>query len=337
MAGTHEEIDVHALPEDDGLIFGCALDGAGGAELGDWQALEDWRRAEMPHWLHLNAASPRVQAWLRQESGLTPVTVEALLAVENRPRTFYGKRGTIAILRGVNTNPGAEPEDMVALRIWSDGTRVITVRHLRLMTPRDILGQLLNDRLGPANVSELFERLITRLTERMGAMVMGFDERLDTIEASLAQQEPSTMRTKIQEIRQDIVILRRYMAPQREAVATLYAEPPPWFDEQSRLMLRETANRLVQYIEALDAARERAVVLDDGVANRQAERLNQNMYVLSIIAAIFLPLGFITGLLGINVGGMPGVESGDAFWLTCLGIVVMLGVELYIFRKLKWI
>ena len=52
------------------------------------------------------------------------------------------------------------------------------------------------------------------------------------------------------------------------------------------------------------------------------------MYVLSVIAAVFLPLGFLTGLLGINVGGMPGADNAAAFWLVCLIASLLAAVSL---------
>jgi zinc transporter len=73
------------------------------------------------------------------------------------------------------------------------------------------------------------------------------------------------------------------------------------------------------------------------MASTISEQMNARMYVLSIVAAIFLPLGFFTGLMGINVGGMPGVEDGAAFWVVvgmCVGLMLILGV---IFRWKKWL
>ncbi len=60
------------------------------------------------------------------------------------------------------------------------------------------------------------------------------------------------------------------------------------------------------------------------------------MYVLSVIAAIFLPLGFLTGLLGINVGGIPGADNPEAFWLFGAGLFCLVLIEVFIFKKLKW-
>lgn len=68
-----------------------------------------------------------------------------------------------------------------------------------------------------------------------------------------------------------------------------------WLDEQFRLTLRETTDRSQRHIEEIDAARERAIFLTDDVANRLNERLNRNLYVLSIVAAIFLPLASLRG------------------------------------------
>jgi len=323
--------------EEDGLLFGCRLDGKGGATFIGWEDLESGNDSGGTLWVHLDRNSDRVKTWLRERSGLTETTAEALLAEETRPRVFRGKRGVVSILRGVNTNPGSEPKDMVALRMWSDGSKVITLRHRKLMTPRDVLDQLLSLRTGPMNASQLYQRLITRLTERMAPTVAAFDESLDDLEANLDVTRANEMRRKLSGLRQDAVILRRYISPQREALNNLLTEPPVWMEDRCRLNLRETIDRLLRYIEELDAARERAMVIRDDISNQLAESTNKTLYVLSIISAVFLPLGFLTGLLGINIGGMPGVENPYAFWIACLIMVSIIIAELIIFRRLKWL
>jgi len=65
--------------------------------------------------------------------------------------------------------------------------------------------------------------------------------------------------------------------------------------------------------------------------------MNKAMYVLSIVAAIFLPLGLLTGLLGINVGGIPGTENEWAFTLVSLVLMaIAIGLVVW-FRKIKWL
>ena len=99
----------------------------------------------------------------------------------------------------------------------------------------------------------------------------------------------------------------------------------------------EAADRLTRTVEELDAARDRAAVTHEEMASRVGELTNQRLYVLSIITAIFLPLGFITSLLGVNVGGVPGQHVEWGFWLLCGLFAVGLGIQLWLFRRWKWL
>ncbi|QLC26620.1 zinc transporter ZntB [Parasphingopyxis algicola] len=338
MTGTADNLTDRApLEETEGLIFACSLDGAGGAKRIGWDGVESWTPEDAPLWLHVNGAADRVRDWLSGAGGLTEPTAGAMLSPESRPRVFHGAKGFVVILRGINLNPGSAVEDMVALRMWSDGRRLITVREEKLRTVRDLYERLIASDNGPRTIAELFVELVDRLTERIGSVVLEYDDRLDAIEAQADQGDPEDLRRQLGNLRQELVGLRRYLGPQREALNRMMAEAPDWIDERQKLTLRETTDRSQRHIEEIDAARERAIVLKDDVANRLNEQLNRNLYVLSIVAAIFLPLSFLTGLLGINVGGMPGVDDGDAFWITCAALAVLLIVELLIFRKLKWL
>lgn len=260
-----------------------------------------------------------------------------MLAEETRPRVFHGKRGVVCILRGINMNPNSDPEDMVAMRIWSDGKKIITVRQRRLITPRDVLGQLLTEETGPRTVSELFERLIARMIDRMSGTVSSFEEQIDDLETHLDISNAAKLRRKISDIGQNAVSLRKYMAPQREALTSLLVEPPLWLEEYSKMNLRDTTDRLVKYIEELETAREKLLVIKDDITNQIAESSNKTLYMLAILSGIFLPFAFLTGLLGINIGGMPGVDSPYAFWIFCFSMIVMLVFEIILFRKLKWL
>lgn len=325
------------LIEEDGLLFACILDGKGGAKFLGWQDIDRWTEADGPLWVHLDNKHPNVAKWLKERSELTTPTAEALLAEETRPRVFRGKRGLVAILRGVNLNKDANVEDMVAMRMWSEGKRVITLRHERLHTPKDILEQLIELSTGPKTTPELFDRLIARVNEPIAETVLSLEEELDDLESDLDIGQAATQRRQLSDIRQKAVLLRRYIAPQREALGTLVSDPPDWLHEDLRPHLRETSDKLMRYLEELDATRERAMVVKDDIANQLSEASNKTLYVLAIISAIFLPLAFLTGLLGINIGGMPGVDSSYAFWLFCVIMAICLFFELLIFRKLKWL
>jgi zinc transporter len=100
--------------------------------------------------------------------------------------------------------------------------------------------------------------------------------------------------------------------------------------------LRETTDHLIRYIEDLDSSRDRASVTQEELVNRLSEQMNNRMYVLSIVAAIFLPLGFLTGLLGINVGGLPGVENPDAFNIFTIFLITVVALQVWLFKVKRW-
>jgi zinc transporter len=107
--------------------------------------------------------------------------------------------------------------------------------------------------------------------------------------------------------------------------------------ERDQLHLREEADRVTRYVEDLDAARERAAVTQEELGNRLSEQLNSRMYVLSVVAAIFLPLGFLTGLFGINVGGIPMAENPQGFIDIVLMLLLITGLQVVLFRWRRWL
>ncbi|MGB3721347.1 MAG: zinc transporter ZntB [Pacificimonas sp.] len=332
-----ETIRATDIAEEDGLLFAVQMDGKGSGELLHWNDITKWQSTHGPLWVHVDAGSAHVRNWLETESGLSAITIEALLDPEARPRVFQGKTGYITILRGINLNEGAHPEDMVALRLWCDGSRVISLRHEYLRTPRIALDELIGGGKGPESAPALFEHLIGLLIDYVGTAIDEYEGRLEHIETCVDDMDIQQLRGELSELRQDIVFVRRHMAPQKSALERLLDFPPVWMTDEQKLLIRESADQFERYLEDLDEFRERAIVVKDDMLNRQNERMNQNMYVLSIIAAVFLPLGFLTGLLGINVGGMPGVDSSDAFWITCASLIVITAGELWLFRKMGWL
>ena len=99
------------------------------------------RRGELL-WIHLKRTAPDLQSWLEAEFAIPEPTAELLTSAGNRPRAFRERDTLVAVLRGINFNPGAEPEDMVSMQLWSDGTRLATLRAEPLQTPREVLARI---------------------------------------------------------------------------------------------------------------------------------------------------------------------------------------------------
>ncbi|MDH3214283.1 MAG: zinc transporter ZntB [Myxococcales bacterium] len=323
------------MAEGNGLIFACELDGHGGGREVGWDAIPATPPTAGFLWVHLDYEAPNVGRWLAESSAIDPLICEALTAEDPRPRSLAHRDGLLLILRGVNEHPGSDPEDMVSIRMWIEANRAITLRRRRVMAVQD-LQETIAKGSGPRDAGDFLVDLADHLIERLAVVLADLDERIDAIEESMLVAEARELRPKLSDVRRQCIGLRRYLAPQRDVLSRLQTERVGWFDEIHRNRLREIGDRTTRYVEDLDADRERSAVTHEELDNRLSEQLNRRMYALSVIAGIFLPLSFLTGLLGINVGGIPGSDTPTAFAIVCGLMTGIAAFQIWLFRRLRW-
>lgn len=293
--------------------------------------------AHSPHqrfeWIHLKRGTPEAEAWLAQ-SGLSRFLVRALTEEETRPRCIVDDEGALLILRGVNLAAGAEPEDMVSIRFFSDGKRVISVWRRPLLSITDLLASVARG-TGPVSPGDLIAKVALRLADRADPIVAALNDKVDDLEDAVLDGDTTATRRDLADVRRMSILIRRFMFPQRDALTTLEIEDLHWLSRADRSRIREAGERTTRLAEELEAIRDRATVVHEQVMDMRAETMNRSMYALAIITAIFLPLGLLTGLLGINVGGMPGADSPDAFWVVCAILGALVVAQLAVLRWLK--
>ena len=90
-------------------------------------------------WVHVDRTHADSESWFESTgSGITELTREALIAEETRPRAAILEEGVLVVLRGMNLNPGADPEDMVAIRVLIQPHRVVSIRGRRVLAAQDL-------------------------------------------------------------------------------------------------------------------------------------------------------------------------------------------------------
>jgi zinc transporter len=320
------------------LLFGRVLDGQGGGRPIDWDAAQDWRPQAQGEllWVHLCRDRPGVEEWLRYGLQIPETTANLLTSSDTRPRAFREGQTLVATLRGINFNPGAEPEDMVSMQLWCDGARLITLRRLPLQTPRRTLAEV-DAGTGPSDAGALVTALAKQLIDHVHDAVVDMNQEIDRLEDQpFESANREAMLAKTATIRRNCLALQRHMGPQHAALEAISHDSPDWFDEHDRRRIAESIERLQRYLHDIDISKESAVVLMDelrSLALARSERTNQR---LTLVATVFLPLGFVTGLFGINVGGMPMAElpgNPYGFW-TVAALCTGLGLfALWLFRR----
>ena len=312
------------------------LDGKGGGrELSDAE-VASWTPGDGLLWVDLNLHNSPARKWLGQSESISENVTSILLAEETRPRSLAVHDGLVVIMRGINMNPGAVPDDMVAVRMWLQQGRIITSRRRKVLSVRDVRDELLAGR-GPKTAGEFVVALTARLATRIEAAVENVENLLEELGERLGGGDIATVRTELGVIRRQAAAIRRHLSPQRDALDRLARTPAGILSTDDVFDLREEGDHLTRHIEDLDLARENALVTQEELMNRIAQEQNSRMYLLSVIAAIFLPLTFVTGLLGMNVAGLPGTANPDGFLISAV-IMLLLGIALVVyFRWKKWI
>lgn len=288
-------------------------------------------------WIHLNVNSDEAAQWARAQSFLPGAAVDALMAGETRPRATRIDNGVAVNLRGVNHNPGAEPEDMVSLRIWADAKHVVTARRRVVKAIEDVRDIIEKPKSGPATPGEFVALLASKITHNIEPYVEEATDAIDELEDFVLEGRSANVRARLAEARRTAVYLRRYIAPQRDAINSLSLSDIELFSPRTRIGLRETSDAVTRMTEEIDAARERATILHEQIMDQRSEEMNRNMLILSTVAAVFLPLHYLVGLLGVNVGGIPGADDPIAFWVVVALSLVVGAALVGFFKSRNWL
>lgn len=312
-------------------VFGYHLDGKGG---GSKAHASIGAQPDQMLWQHIDYSYADAEQWLH-DAGLEKRVIESMVRSDTRPRTVHSERGALILLRGINLNPGAEPEDMVSLRIWIEKNRVITVRQRRLMAVQSVREQL-EAATGPKNLPQVVTAIVEGLADRIAEFVDELEERVDRFEEDIVANVNLQSRAAVSALRRQVASVRRYLAPQRDALEALYRNSSEMLDTKQAFEVREQSDRITRYVEDLDLVRERILVVQEEISNAIAQQQNTRTYVLSLVAALFLPITFITGIFGMNVAGLPGTEDAQAFWWVAGAMGIISAAILIAFWLKRW-
>jgi zinc transporter len=284
-------------------------------------------------WIH---HAGEVESLSLDRAGEIPdVAAGALVALETRPRCDRVEDGAILNLRGLGAIEPQDSDRLVSIRMWVKQGLVHSFGRRPLAATGEVMRQMDAARIcDPGDLVAAYARAIS--TE-LDPEVARLGDELDDCESDLAPANIYRFRRAITGIRSEAIGFRRFVAPNRDALLTLALQDFEWLAEEDRLHIREAADRFARMAEELEAVRERAALLHEQLTDLRAEQLDQRALLISIVAFIFLPLTFITGLLGMNVEGIPYEDRPWAFW-GVVGFCLVIGlIVLGWFARRHWL
>jgi zinc transporter len=285
-------------------------------------------------WIHMDDASADELAFLKVED-IPDVAANALVATETRPRCDRIEDGAIVNLRGPAAEELDDSDRLVSIRMWVRRGRVNSVTR-RQLSATDSVAEMMQAGLihDPGDLVAAFARAISK---QLDPQVADLGDMLDDCESELDDRNVYRLRASITKVRSEAIAFRRFVAPNRDALVTLADQDFLWLAEEDRLHIREAADRFARMTEELESVRERAALLHEQLTDLRGEMMESRSLVISIVAFIFLPLTFITGLLGMNVEGIPYATEPWAFWGVVAVCVVIGAAVLGFFLRRHWL
>jgi zinc transporter len=262
-------------------------------------------------WTHLDGNEEETLRWLRAHGGMPETVIYALTAIETRPRCEQIGHGALVNLRG----PAETPDDgdpLVSIRLWLEQGRVISVSY-RPIAPIHVVREQMEQGL-IKDPGDFVSHLSMLITKKIDPVITDLGDLVDDCETMLEPEHAYDTRRKIATARSDAIVYRRFIVPQREALTTLAGLDVAWLEEDDRFHLREAADRFARMAEELESVRERSALIHEQLTDLRSEQIENRALLISVVALIFLPLTFLTGLLGMNVEGIPFAHEPWAFW-----------------------
>lgn len=273
-------------------------------------------------WTDIEMRDDEGRRWLTSQSGLDEGIVRRLL--EPAPATYWRRFGQGLHFHVRAAVPGVDnsPIRIIDLGLWLEPGRIISV-HRGPVPALDRAAEACLAGKGPSNSWGLIVFVLAEALSRLEQNLHDLTATIDELEDEALSEEGDPPIQRVAELQRRLIYARRFRLPLANMVSFSSSQSGPDIDDALRDELEEITHVITQQQELLGVSIDRALALQGQIRDRLADSMNAATYRFTWVATVFLPLSFLTGLLGINVAGIPGDHNPLAFWLVCGALCVI--------------
>jgi zinc transporter len=310
---------------DRGLICGYQLQPRGPArEVNADGIVQALAQPDQVTWLHFNLSDARARRWLLDASFVPDALRDVLQEHDDDRRIDWTDGGLLLVVSDFTYEDESDPSEVATLWCYA-GRHVLITARLHALKSADELRLRMREGISAASGIELAAQLLDIRTARIKQLASDMTRQLDDIEDEILAGNIKQQREQLGRARRLCARLRRQFAPERADLGRVLHRSAHPLPEADRGALESSVESLAFAIEEIAEIYERAKLLQEELASRLAENTGRNLYVLSILTAVLLPMTLITGVYGMNVAHLPGAGS---FWLVLLLILASGGATL---------
>ena len=319
-------------PDSEGLICGFLLQAQGPATPLSWNTKYDPDAATAPIWLHFNLADTRATNWIAACESIPLDARELLLDHDALARHEIAENGLALVIGDLHHDFNGDPEGFGTLRVYIDKHMLITGRHHPLKAVDQLRREMVAG-LEVTTTSDLFARLIELLAGTFQRVIKEHADIVDDAEDQILAGHVRDQGAELGRVRRLLARLRRHVNGERHALAQSLARVHRWASNSDTTELRQAIERLDGTAQDLELVQERARLLQEEIGGRLGEATNRNLYLLSVMTTVLLPINLITGIFGMNTGGLPWSQGDDGFWHAVIFMLIGIAISLFLLRR----
>lgn len=286
-------------------------------------------------WIHVNFATEPGRQWLMRQSGLPVQLASMMLDRNEEPGAQVFGTGCLIVLEDRLRDFDADGGELAEIHVWLEQNRLITGRW-KPLAATDRLRFRLEVGEAPPTAAALFFHLLEETVADLESFGRRVRRRFDALEDQVLEDAVDGVAGELGAIRREAIKLRRRAMPLRQLFARLQNTLPAWVKDEEGERFDPLLGRVERATGDLQECVEQSRLLHDEFAARSAERAGRNLYILSVLSAVMLPLNLVTGLFGMNVAGLPGLENHAAFWWILAGMVAFTVAVMVWFKRKRW-
>lgn len=294
-------------------------------------------------WVHVQGvARAETVRELGNLFGLHPLALEDVINTGQRPKAdSYGEQLFVVMNLPTVNDDGEIETEQVSLFL---GEGFLISFHRGDSRPFEPVVQRLRKQSGKIRermADYLLYALLDVTIDRGFPVLEFYSEYIEDLEVELLDNPEQETLAKIHQLKRELLMLRRMLWPQREVINNLIRDEQPQIREETLPYLRDCYDHTIQIIDLIEVYREMTAGMMDVYLSSVSNRMNEVMKVLTVIATIFIPLTFITGVYGMNFAGdspwaMPELTWYYGYPLLWLAVILVTGGMIIYFKRRNW-
>jgi len=305
-------------------------------ELLKLQSSQDAEGARDVTWVDVDVSDETGTQWLVTESGLSEELISQLLSPGKFTRRENMEEGLVVNVCAIDPAGEAEGDDTVSLAMFLDHNRVISVRSRNIAAIEEVRRRIAAG-TGPETPLEFLALGIVCMKKRLEPVIARISEDTAELEDRVLNEDGEPQTEALNALRREVFRIRRYLSPFRTLLTLIVSDPTINVTDEERRALGAAAELVERYLTAVEDCRERTMLLHDLIEARASQTMSRATYNLTIVATVFLPLTFVTGLLGMNVAGIPESHAPWGFWVVVAGLILLAIASWAWLRWNKWL